>query len=85
MAGTHTDHLGEHRRSGAALHGQDPAHGADMHCRPLRLDREALSAAESDTSTDADPHDRLFEAVMARLEAMAPHRTALVSIARSQG
>ncbi|HEV2362972.1 MAG TPA: TetR family transcriptional regulator [Caulobacteraceae bacterium] len=41
-----------------------------------RFDRAALTAeAESE-----DPHDRLFEAVMARVEAMEPHRAALTAI-----
>ena len=31
---------------------------------------------------DADPHDALFDAVMARVEAMEPHRAALTAIAR---
>ncbi len=31
---------------------------------------------------DADPHDTLFDAVMARVEAMEPHRAALTAIAR---
>jgi AcrR family transcriptional regulator len=47
------------------------------------LDARALASAEADTS--AETIDRLFEAVMARLEAMEPHRTALISIARSEG
>jgi AcrR family transcriptional regulator len=31
---------------------------------------------------DADAHDALFDAVMARVEAMEPHRAALIAIAR---
>jgi AcrR family transcriptional regulator len=31
---------------------------------------------------EADPHDALFDAVMARVEAMEPHRAALIAIAR---
>lgn len=31
---------------------------------------------------DADPHDSLFDAIMARVEAMEPHRAALTVIAR---
>ena len=31
---------------------------------------------------DADPHDALFDATMARVEAMEPHRAALTAIAR---
>lgn len=47
-----------------------------------RLDRAALQA---DVPPGEDAHDRLFEAVMARVEAMEPHRVALVSIARDEG
>src|SRR5205085_2384979 len=50
-----------------------------------RMDREALATAEADTAPAAEIHDRLFEAVMARLEAMAPHRNALIAIARASG
>ena len=45
-----------------------------------RFDRAALATANG---LDADVHDRLFEAVMARVEAMEPHRTALTAIGRS--
>jgi AcrR family transcriptional regulator len=34
---------------------------------------------------DADAHDALFDAVMARVEAMEPHRAALTAIARESG
>jgi AcrR family transcriptional regulator len=45
-----------------------------------RLDRAALETAA--TPSD-DMHDRLFDAVMARVEAMEPHRLALTAIARA--
>ena len=48
-----------------------------------RMDAAALRSGETDEAAEA--HDRLFEAVMARLEAMAGHRDALVAIARAQG
>ena len=48
-----------------------------------QADAAALRSGEADES--AESHDRLFEAVMARLEAMAPHRDALIAIARAQG
>ena len=48
----------------------------------LRLDRAALKAAD-DPSPDVG--DRLFEAVMARLEAMEPDRMVLIAIAREEG
>ena len=46
-----------------------------------RLDRAALETAA--TPSD-DAHDRLFDAAMARIEAMEPHRAALVSMARAE-
>ena len=46
-----------------------------------RFDQAALRAAEAE---QGDVHDRLFETVMARLEAMEPHRAALVAIARGE-
>ena len=47
-----------------------------------RLDRAALATAA--TPSD-DVHDRLFDATMARIEAMEAHRAALVSMARGEG
>ncbi len=47
-----------------------------------RLDRAALATAA--TPSD-DVHDRLFDATMARVEAMEAHRTALISMARGAG
>ena len=45
-----------------------------------RFDRAALETAA--TPSD-DVHDRLFDATMARVEAMEPHREALIAIVRS--
>lgn len=47
-----------------------------------RFDRAAL---DIDYPEGSAAHDRLFDAAMARLEAMEPHRTALLSIARAEG
>jgi hypothetical protein len=47
----------------------------------LRLDRAALATAA--TQSD-DVHDRLFDAAMARVEAMEAHRLALISMARGE-
>lgn len=47
-----------------------------------RYDEAALATAASPSD---DAHDRLFDAVMARVEAMAPHRAALIAIARAKG
>jgi hypothetical protein len=43
------------------------------------LDQAALRTA---ATPSADAHDRLFDAAMARLEAMEPHRQVLTSLAR---
>ena len=47
-----------------------------------KLDRAALATAA--TQSD-DLHDRLFDATMARVEAMEAHREALRSMARGEG
>jgi hypothetical protein len=47
-----------------------------------RLDRGALALIEGEEASDL--HDRLFEAVMSRLEVMAPHRAALLAIALAE-
>jgi len=44
-----------------------------------RQDAAALDTAET---ASEDPHDRLFDATMARVEAMQPDRAALIAIAR---
>jgi len=46
-----------------------------------KLDRAALATAA--TASD-DAHDRLFDATMARIEAMEAHRAALLSMARGE-
>jgi hypothetical protein len=47
-----------------------------------RFDRAALAVDYPEGST---VHDRLFDAAMARLEAMEPHRAALIAIAKGEG
>ena len=47
-----------------------------------KLDRAALATAATQSN---DPHDRLFDATMARIEAMEAHREALRSMARGEG
>ena len=44
-----------------------------------RTDRALLESLKSQP-VDGDPHDRLFEVVMRRLEILTPHRAALASI-----
>lgn len=46
-----------------------------------RFDRAALAIAPA---AEASAHDRLFDAAMARIEAMEPHRAALIAISRSE-
>ncbi len=67
----------------ADLYSKAPGKAALLERLSARFDRAALTTAELEPA--ADPHDRLFEAVMARLEAMEPHRAALVAIGRSEG
>ncbi len=67
----------------AALYAETPGKVALLDHLSRRLDGQALAAAESDGSAQAS--DRLFEAVMARLEAMQADRSALIAIAQSEG
>ena len=46
------------------------------------FDQAAMATAQS---SQTDLHDRLFDAVMARIEAMEPHRHALIAIAADEG
>lgn len=48
------------------------------------FDRAALEAADGQAADD-DVHDRLFETTMARIEAMEPHRLALIAVAKAEG
>ena len=47
-----------------------------------RFDRQTLAAVEGERQPET--HDRLFEAFMARLEVMAPHRDVLIAIGRAE-
>jgi AcrR family transcriptional regulator len=67
----------------ADLYAEAPGKIALLDHLSRTLDRKALASAEADGS--AETIDRLFEAVMARLEAMESHRTALIAIAKSEG
>lgn len=64
------------------LYARADSKGALLAYLSARFDRAALATAA--TASD-DPHDRLFDAVMARVEAMEPHRAALTAIARAAG
>jgi AcrR family transcriptional regulator len=67
----------------ADLYAEAPGKIALLDHLSRTLDRQALASAEADGS--AATIDRLFEAVMARLEAMEPHRIALIAMAKSEG
>ncbi len=67
----------------AELYARAPGKDALLQRLSRRFDAAALASAEADDG--GETHDRLFEAVMARLEAMAPHRDALIAIARARG
>jgi hypothetical protein len=67
----------------ARLYARAPGKTALLGRLSARLDRSALEAAAADAQPAA--RDRLFEAFMARLEAMEPHRDALLAIARAAG
>jgi len=56
-----------------------PSKGAILAGLARRIDRAALSAGGADL--DADKRDRLFDALMRRLDAMAPYREGLREIA----
>src|SRR5579871_2437718 len=66
----------------AELYDQAPAKPFLLLRLSQRLDQAALATAA--TPSD-DPHDRLFDAMMARVEAMEAHRLALTSMARGEG
>lgn len=66
----------------ADLYAAAPTKPAVIDALSRRFD---LQAAAAPFERGEDPHDRLFEAVMARLEAMGPHRPALIAIGRSEG
>lgn len=67
----------------ADLYARAPGKAALLWRLSSRFDRSAFAAAASDDQPSAK--DRLFEAFMARLEAMEPHRAVLISLARGAG
>lgn len=65
----------------AALYSQADGKGAVMDHLSGMFDQAALVTA----AEPGEVHDRLFEAVMARVEAMEPHRHALIAISHEEG
>lgn len=66
----------------ADLYAQASSKHAVLAHLSARFDRAALGIDYPENST---AHDRLFDAAMARLEAMEPHRAALIAIAKGEG
>lgn len=66
----------------AELYGRANGKAAVLAHLSARFDRAALDTA---STREASAHDRLFDAAMARLEAMEPHRAALIAIAGAEG
>lgn len=66
----------------AALYAFADSKAAVLTHLSTRFDQAALGVDYPETST---VHDRLFDAAMARIEAMEPHRAALIAIAASEG
>jgi hypothetical protein len=64
------------------LYARTPSKTALLARLSARFDEVALATAATPSQ---DIHDRLFDAVMARLEAMEPDREALIAIARDAG
>ena len=67
----------------ADLYAKAPGKAALLWRLSARFDRQAFAAAAADDQPA--PRERLFEAFMARLEAMEPHRAVLVALARGAG
>lgn len=65
----------------AELYSRADGKGAVLNHLATRFDRAALGTASGE---DASTHDRLFDAAMARIEAMEPHRAVLIAISRSE-
>jgi AcrR family transcriptional regulator len=61
------------------LYARSPGKSALLSRLSIGYDAAALATAETESD---DVHDRLFDAVMARIEAMEPDRGALIAIAR---
>ena len=66
----------------AALYGLARGKASVIDAVSRRFD---LRAAAGPSEGGEAAHDRLFEATMARIEAMEPHRAALIAIGRAEG
>jgi AcrR family transcriptional regulator len=66
----------------ADIYARTPSKTALLAQMSASFDEAALATA---ATRSPDVHDRLFDAVMARLEAMEPDREALIAIARDAG
>ena len=57
-----------------------PSKGAVLGAFAKRIDREVLEAVGEDESDTESPRDRLFDVLMRRVDALAPHKEALRNI-----
>jgi AcrR family transcriptional regulator len=64
------------------LRGEFPSALAILAAHAKAIDRQVLDGGEGDM-TDEPPRERLFEVLMRRIEALAPHKEALRSLLRS--
>ena len=70
----------------AELYARADGKAAVLNHLATRFDRAALGTASAEDAPQdkTGVHDRLFDAAMARIEAMEPHRAALIAISRSE-
>lgn len=66
----------------AELYRDYPGKGAVLAAFMARIDEQVLAGAETGLGDGEPPRDRLFDVVMRRFDALAPHREALRAIAR---
>ena len=68
----------------AELYARAPSKAVLLRRLARRFDQAALAAAADAAPETMDVHDRLFDLVMARIEAMEPHRFPLIAIAQAE-
>ncbi|MCW5730056.1 MAG: TetR family transcriptional regulator [Alphaproteobacteria bacterium] len=69
----------------AELYRDYPGKGAILAAFMARIDERVLVGAETDVGDGESARDRLFEVIMRRFDALAPHREALRAILRDLG
>ena len=66
----------------AALRGEFPSLLAIYAAHVKEIDRKVLAGGDADVAEEP-PRERLFDVLMRRIEALAPHKAAIRSLARS--